>query len=36
MRARVQLRGFRSKCDPGLVFQIEFRYVKGFLAKDLV
>ena len=36
MRARVQWMGFKSKCDLGLVFQTEFRYVKGFLAKDLV
>lgn len=28
------MRGFQE-CDPGLVFQKEFRYVRGFLAKDV-
>ena len=36
MGAGVQWRGFKSKCDPGLVFQTEFRCVRGFLAKDVV
>lgn len=32
--SRCSVEGFQE-CDPGLVFQKEFRYVRGFLAKDV-